>query len=719
MEGGPAGLDCFAATAPTMEKTSAPARKKAPLSGRVAVGERLALGGQGGLVLPRGMVLSHALQSLNDVSRSGALSGISLCPAPLDGPSVDASTLRPRPVGARSASRSSAPGPAPSPGLSWFYGGAIVHGAIADCEPVHLLAAGARWREVAFSLGRCDMSGLEDAIAGGPGAPPLTWRGAVFLWEGLFLLGELEAISLRGDGCMSDLMGEFRLILLVLRRCSGYQSGTCPGAFESSSVACKGGAIFEDDFDAGWRHLSQGLVRVLLEVLRSHPALTHAFPPVLASEMYGGGLAPMVSLVQEGLPEDGHPNRRSPAFDGGRHLPQRLVRVLLEASRAVGMTASGGASRAVGTTARLEHAVVLKGDGAAGVKQQLSLLTEGNDSEGPHNTREEPPPSPSVPPKDAASGALMVDPSVGQLRRRLDDLEAKFEAITWTSWIQSVGADLPSLPPRPAGVPGPTEPDLDGFPARHPGHLLGACRVRAEDYLGVLLVPSHYGARRERLVGRVRIDYPSLYAMMPEATGVPVETVLMFGDIRIEVATKRLGIPSRRDVDEYQQARMSDLVESLANHTGPHVKGAAFAELETRVILARYQYLAAIDYYLTNVRRPAVEYGAVWRYQCLLVADQWHAHDINLVAFNRDIVQYAMSADLSTLGIRSAPPAVKAMVGTSVVAHWLATAERLHNESCAKETPRWTGGCGGSFTTGRQRARRSASPAAAFPVAVF
>ena len=538
-----------------MEKTSAPARKKAPLSGRVAVGERLALGGQGGLVLPRGMVLSHALQSLNDVSRSGALSGISLCPAPLDGPGVGASTLRPRPVGAGSASRSSAPGPAPSPGLSWFYGGAIVHGAISDCEPVHLLAAGARWREVAFSLGRCDMSGLEDAIAGGPGAPPLTWRGAVFLWEGLFLLGELEAISLRGGGCMSDLMGEFRLILLVLGRCSGYQSGTCPGAFGSSSVACKGGAIFEDDFDAGWRHLSQGLVRVLLEVLRSHPALTPvplvfgggrasmvspvregrpedgrqdglrrlpvlddvrhlpqglvrarllevlrpypAFPPVLASEMYGGGLAPMVSLVQEGLLEDGHPNRRSPAFDGGRHLPQGLVRVLLEASRAVGMTASGGASRAVGTTARLEHAVVLKGDGAAGVKQQLSLLTEGNDSEGPHNTREEPPPSPSVPPKDAASGALMVDPSVGQLRRRLDDLEAKFEAITWTSWIQSVGADLPSLPPRPVGVSGPTEPDLDGFPARHPGHSLGVCRARAEDYLGVLLVPSHYGALKE------------------------------------------------------------------------------------------------------------------------------------------------------------------------------------------------------------------------------
>ena len=160
---------------------------------------------------------------------------------------------------------------------------------------------------------------------------------------------------------------------------------------------------------------------------------------------------------------------------------------------------------------------------------------------------------------------------------------------------------------------------------------------------------------------------------------MPMDTVLIFGDTSIEVATKRLGIPSRRDVDEYQQARMSDLGESLANHTGPHVKGAAFAELETRVILARYQYLAAIDYYLTTVRRPAVEYGAVWRYQCLLVADQWHAHDINLVAFNRDIVQYAMSADLSTLGVRSAPPAVKAMVGVSVVAHWLATAERLHN----------------------------------------
>jgi len=186
--------------------------------------------------------------------------------------------------------------------------------------------------------------------------------------------------------------------------------------------------------------------------------------------------------------------------------------------------------------------------------------------------------------------------------------------------------------------------------------------------------------------------------MMPEATGVDLDAnVLMIGDTRIEGATKRMGVPQRSDVDEYQQARMTDLCESLTNHKPPHVKGAAFAEMETRVILARYKFLAAVDYYLTSVRRPAVDYGTVWRYMCLMVTDQWHSHDIDLVSFNRDIVQYAVGASLTELGVRSPSLSLKAAVGGSINSDFLAEAALLSAAYQRKKNP---GGGGGGGSDG-------------------
>jgi len=107
-------LDCLATNAPTVERAAASAREKAPSPGEVAVGEWLAPGGQGSLVRPWGMVLSHAFQTLNGVSWPGALLGASLCPAPSDGPGGDASTLRSRPAGS----------------------GASHVGALVDCAPL-------------------------------------------------------------------------------------------------------------------------------------------------------------------------------------------------------------------------------------------------------------------------------------------------------------------------------------------------------------------------------------------------------------------------------------------------------------------------------------------------------------------------------------------------------------------------------------------------------
>ena len=164
---------------------------------------------------------------------------------------------------------------------------AIIIEAIADLAPDALVASGIRWRDVAFGLEKKGLSGLEGAIVGGPGANLLSWRGARFLWEGIILLGELEEAALEGDRLVGGLPAELRTILLILGRAPGFQYGSCGGVVKTSGVACKGGANLVDGVNNTCsRHLPQGVVRTLLEVLRSFPV----FPA--APIVYAGGTSP-------------------------------------------------------------------------------------------------------------------------------------------------------------------------------------------------------------------------------------------------------------------------------------------------------------------------------------------------------------------------------------------------------------------------------------------
>ena len=56
------------------------------------------------------------------------------------------------------------------------------------------------------------------------------------------------------------------------------------------------------------------------------------------------------------------------------------------------------------------------------------------------------------------------------------------------------------------------------------------------------------------MVGRERIDYSARRAMMPEETSGDASSFVTIGDVRLEGAAKRMGIPSRGDYEEYAGA---------------------------------------------------------------------------------------------------------------------------------------------------------------------
>ena len=266
--------------------------------------------------------------------------------------------------------------------------------------------------------------------------------------------------------------------------------------------------------------------------------------------------------------------------------------------------------------------------------------------------------------------------AVEVLAARLEEMELRLAGMP----AAAPGSGL-RLPVRPVGIPLPSEPDRDGFDASHRANAGSMFRARAEDYLGALLLPAGYNKRREFLTGRTRIDQSARRSMMPEEVESASE-VMLIGELRVEGAAKRMGIPARGDYGNYAQARMTDLWASMVEMAGPHVKGslgAAYATFETRVMLARYKMLAAVEQYLIDVRQPSVEYGAVWRYMCLLVSNMWLNKEIALISFDRDLVHYAMSAPVSELALRSAPESIRALAAASVNVDWLMDAQRLHD----------------------------------------
>ena len=196
------------------------------------------------------------------------------------------------------------------------------------------------------------------------------------------------------------------------------------------------------------------------------------------------------------------------------------------------------------------------------------------------------------------------------LSARLLDLEARLDMLAAASIVGAGGLCFPS---RPLGLILPLEADRDGFAPSERAHSLGLHRAGAEDYLGVFLA-EHFCQRRERVAGWRRIDYRWNRRLMPEDPDPELCGVIVIGDTEIVCGVRRVGIPPRGNYGRYAQARMTDLWSSLVSKDGPHARsstGRTYAEFETRVILGRYQYLQAVERYLTDVRQPPVEYGAV------------------------------------------------------------------------------------------------------------
>jgi hypothetical protein len=297
-------------------------------------------------------------------------------------------------------------------------------------------------------------------------------------------------------------------------------------------------------------------------------------------------------------------------------------------------------------------------------------------------------PARAAPAAAAGLSATTVEIQLAELTLAFTELRAQVG--------QGAGFGGAGLPKRPAHIASPTESDRDGFEKGDKGHMLSLYRASREDYLGALLTKP-YLKRREYLVGRERIDHSRARAMMPEESTGRGSEVVMFGETRVEGVAKRMGIPTRGDYEEYAQARVSDLWTQLVEKTGPHVKGsvgAAYAVFETRVILARYKFVHAVEHWLTDVRRPGLAWGAVWRYLCALAQTMWLSQEIESIGSDRDLIDYAIRAPIAELGIRTAPQALQRLASSSIVHEWLSEAVTLHTAYTGEADSTETAGAG-------------------------
>ena len=292
--------------------------------------------------------------------------------------------------------------------------------------------------------------------------------------------------------------------------------------------------------------------------------------------------------------------------------------------------------------------------------------------------------------QQAGGGASKPVGSESVILDRLTQLEARL------SGVQGMGF---SVPLRPFAT-SPGDKDKDGFAAHELGNECSLFRCNAEDFCGVMLFPKAYSQRRTRLLGKPRIDVPLRRRLQPEEQSGDSHSFIIVGDTRIEGAPTKPGIPARGDYEAYASRRMMDLYGQLSKGQGVHARahtGSAFAEFETRIILARYQLLQAVEHYLSDVREPRMPYGVVWRYMCSMVVNMWLDRDVTLVSYNMDIARYAMSAAVATLGLRSAPEDLNILASMSVDPDWLADAISAYEGSLPSSVAK--GGAGDAVTT--------------------
>ena len=292
-----------------------------------------------------------------------------------------------------------------------------------------------------------------------------------------------------------------------------------------------------------------------------------------------------------------------------------------------------------------------------------------------------------------SSQAVRV-PAGGVTQADMEDMRSQL-----TGQIDALKLHLSSgrggrTPVPPLTLVYPMEVDEDGFGVTDPAHTQSLRRSGGEDYLGAILDPAAHGNRRKRHCHMRRIDIPDDPEGVPGSDyGAGHEDFMMFGDIRVSGKLKKNGLPTRGDSGRFAQSRMTDLNEQLRRGEGIFSKASAYrdwAVYETKIMLVRYQFMAAVEHYLTDVRKPATPWGVIYRYQCILVKALWRHKAVAHIGMDRDLGELALTLDLDQLRVRQGSPVLLTVASQFINLDWLEEAEReagaVASKSAAKPT---------------------------------
>jgi hypothetical protein len=241
------------------------------------------------------------------------------------------------------------------------------------------------------------------------------------------------------------------------------------------------------------------------------------------------------------------------------------------------------------------------------------------------------------------------------------------------------------MPTAPLVLVYPMEPDRDGFGVTDPAHEQSLDTAGSEDYLGAIYDPSAYGTRRLRHAQTRRIDIPRHSEGRPGGDAVSGhEDFVLLGTVRLTGKPKANGLPSRGDFLRFEQSRVTDLSDIVRRGEGIYSKSSAYrawAVFEVKVMLVRYQYLAAVEHYLTDVRTPPTSWGVIYRYLCVLVLALWRHKPIGHLGVDRDLGELALAADLDQLRVQQGAPALLTLASQSINLAWLQQAQRESDEA--------------------------------------